>query len=92
MTCTCNADNPFLWNVNRRPSSFANDPMYKAKLVSGKSTGQLMTEVVKKKREENANHGTVYGLSKDREAAMLRNKLFQIFNKNITHGIRKDTH
>jgi hypothetical protein len=83
MTCSCASDNPFLWNVNRRPSSFANDPMYKAKMSSGKSTGQLMTEVVRKKREENINHGTVYGLSKDRDAAMLRSKLFSIFNKTI---------
>jgi hypothetical protein len=57
--------------------------MYKAKLSSGKSTGQLMTEVVRKKREENTNHGTVYGLNKDRDAAMLRSKLFSIFNKTI---------
>jgi len=84
MTCKCNSDSPFLWNVNRRPSSFANDPMYKAKADSGKSGGQLMTDVVKKKREESINHGTVYGLNKDRDAALLHAKLFQIFTKGPT--------
>jgi hypothetical protein len=81
MTCKCKSDNPFLWNVNRRPSSFANDLLYKAKAVSGKTSGQIMTDIVKKKREENVNHGTVYGLSKDRDEAMVKAKLFQIFTK-----------
>jgi hypothetical protein len=40
-----------------------------------------MTDVVKKKREENVNYGSVYGLNNDREAAMLRAKLFNIFAK-----------
>lgn len=81
MTCKCNSDSPFLWNINRGPSSFANDPLYKARLVSGKTAGQIMTDVVKKKREDNINHGTIYGLNNDREAAMLRAKLFSIFTK-----------
>lgn len=79
MTCKCNGDSPFLWDVDRRPSSFANDPLYKSKSDSGKTTGQIMTDIVKKKREENINHGTIYGLNKDRDTAMLRAKLFQIF-------------
>ncbi len=83
MTCKCNPDNPFLWNVNRRPSSFANDPLYKARMGSGKTTSQIMTDVVKKKREDNINHGTIYGLNNDREAAMLRAKLFNIFTKTV---------
>jgi hypothetical protein len=81
MTCKCKADNPFLWNINRRPSSFANDLLYKAKAASGKTSGQIMTDIVKKKREENVNHGTVYGLNKDRDEAMVKAKLFQIFTK-----------
>ena len=81
MTCKCNPDSPFLWNVNRRPSSFANDPLYKARQGSGKTTSQIMTDVVKKKREDNINHGTIYGLNNDIEAAMLRAKLFNIFAK-----------
>lgn len=81
MTCKCASDSPFLWNVNRRPSSFANDPLYTARMASGKTTGQIMTDIVKKKREESVNYGTIYGLSSDREAAMLRAKLFSIFAK-----------
>lgn len=81
MTCKCASDNPFLWNTNRRQSSFVNDPLYTARLSSGKTTGQIMTDVVKKKREENVNYGSVYGLNNDREAAMLRAKLFNIFAK-----------
>lgn len=81
MKCKCNPDSPFFWNVNRRPSSFANDPLYKARQGSGKTTSQIMTDVVKKKREDNINHGTIYGLNNDREAAMLRAKLFNIFTK-----------
>lgn len=83
MTCKCNPDSPFLWNACRRPSSFVNDPLYKARMGSGKTTSQIMTDVVKKKREDNINHGTIYGLNNDREAAMLRAKLFNIFTKTV---------
>ncbi len=40
-----------------------------------------MTEVVKKKRKQNENHGTIYGLNKDREEAMLKAKRFHVYSK-----------
>jgi hypothetical protein len=54
-----------------------------------------MTDVVKKKREDNVNYGSIYGLNNDREAALLRTKLFNIFAKTppkSRHGFFKDTY
>lgn len=83
MTCKCNADSPFLWNTSR-VSSFANDPLFKAKTASSKTKSQIMTDVVKKKREDNIVQGTtIYGSTREREAAILRAELFNIFTKKI---------
>jgi len=81
MTCSCNQHSPFHWKENPRPSIFADDPAFKAKTNSALTSGQIMTEVVKKKRAENANHGTIYGLVKEREDAVIRSKLFHIYSK-----------
>jgi hypothetical protein len=70
-----------LWYKNPRPSIFANDPVFKAKGANALSAGHIMTEVVKKKRKEDQNHGTIYGLIKDREEAMLKAKRFHMYSK-----------
>lgn len=40
-----------------------------------------MTEVVKKKRKENESHGTIYGLVKYREKAIIKAKRFNMYSK-----------
>lgn len=72
---------PFDWKKDPRPSIFANDPAFMAKGDNALSTSQIMTEVVKKKRKENKEHGTIYGLSKDREKAILKSKQFHVYSK-----------
>ena len=72
---------PFRWREHSTPSIFANDPAFMAKGVDSLSTSQIMTEVVKKKRKENKNHGTIYGLSKDREEAILKSKRFHVYSR-----------
>jgi hypothetical protein len=81
MTCNCPPNSPFHWKENPRPSIFANDPVFKAKGANALSAGHIMTEVVKKKRKEDQNHGTIYGLIKDREEAMLKAKRFHMYSK-----------
>ena len=81
MTCNCPPSSPFLWKEHPRPSIFADDPVFKAKGANALSAGHIMTEVVKKKRKDNESHGTIYGLSKDREEAMLKAKRFHVFSK-----------
>lgn len=80
MTCTCHPSSPFLWQQNPRPSIFADDPVFKAK-QSAKTGSQLATEVVERKRKTNIHHGTIYGLAKEREHAIIRSKLMHIYSK-----------
>lgn len=80
MTCTCHPLSPFLWQQNPRPSIFAEDPFFKAK-QSAKTASQIATDVVARKRKDNINHGTIYGLAKEREHAIIRSKLMHIYSK-----------
>lgn len=80
MTCTCHPSSPFLWQQNPRPSIFAEDPFFKAK-QSAKTASQIATDVVARKRKDNINHGTIYGLAKEREHAIIRSKLMHIYSK-----------
>lgn len=80
MTCTCHPSSPFLWQQNPQPSIFANDSAFKTK-QSAKTASQIATDVVARKRLENINHGTLYGLTKDREEAMIRAKYFHMYSK-----------
>jgi hypothetical protein len=81
MKCTCPEHSPFRWAERTTPSIFANDPMFKAKGDDLLSTGHIMTEVVKRKRKANVNHGTIYGLNKDREEAITKAKRFHVYSR-----------
>lgn len=80
MTCTCNPLSPFLWKQHPRPSIFADDPLFKAK-QSGKTASQISTEVVKRKRDEGIEIGTIYGLNRERDEALLHAKRFHMYSK-----------
>jgi hypothetical protein len=83
MTCTCHPLSPFLWQQHPRPSIFAEDSAFKAKL-SGKTASQISTDVVKRKRDEGTDMGTIYGLNKERDQALLHARSFHIFSKAIS--------
>jgi len=80
MTCNCNPLSPFLWKQHPRPSIFADDPLFKAK-QSGKTASQISTEVVKRKRDEGIEIGTIYGLNRERDEALLHAKRFHMYSK-----------
>lgn len=80
MTCTCKPSSPFLWAQHPRPSMFVVDPFFKAK-QSTKTGSQLATEVVARKRTENVNYGTIYGSAREREDAVIRSRLLNIYSK-----------
>ena len=63
------------------PTIFATDPVFMAKGANALSAGQIMTEVVRKKRKQDQSHGTIYGLAKDRKEAMLKAKRFHVYSK-----------
>ena len=80
MTCNCHPLSPFHWQQHPRPSIFAEDSTFKAK-QSGKTASQISTEVVKRKRDEGIEVGTIYGLNKERDEALLHAKRFYMFSK-----------
>ena len=80
MTCNCHPSSPFHWQQNPRPSIFANDTAFKAK-QSAKTASQIASDVVARKRKDNIHHGTIYGLAKEREDAIIRSKLMHIYSK-----------
>jgi hypothetical protein len=80
MTCNCHPLSPFHWQQHPRPSIFAEDSTFKAKL-SGKTASQISTEVVRRKRDEGIEVGTIYGLNKERDEALLHAKRFHVFSK-----------
>jgi hypothetical protein len=69
-----------LWQQHPRPSVFADDVLFKAK-QSGKTASQISTEVVKRKRDEGTDLGTIYGLNKERDEALLHARSFHVFSK-----------
>jgi hypothetical protein len=79
MTCNCTEHSPFRWAERKRSSIFADDVNFRTK--DGKTASQIATDVVARKRQENANHGTIYGLAKEREDAVIRSKLFHVYSK-----------
>ena len=81
MKCTCSEHSPFRWAERTIPSIFANDVTFMAKGDNALSAGHIATEVVKKKRKENQNHGTIYGLNKDREEAIIKAKRFHVYSR-----------
>jgi hypothetical protein len=81
MTCTCHPLSPFHWQQHPRPSIFANDVLFKAK-HSGKTASQISTDVVKRKRDQGIEVGTIYGLNKERDEALLHAKRFHVFSKD----------
>lgn len=81
MKCTCPEHSPFRWMERTTPTIFATDPVFMAKGANALSAGQIMTEVVRKKRKQDQSHGTIYGLAKDRKEAMLKAKRFHVYSK-----------
>lgn len=80
MTCTCHPLSPFHWKEHLRPSIFANDPAFRT-TTSGKTASQISTDVVKRKRDEGVQMGTIYGLNKERDEALRHAKRFHVFSK-----------
>lgn len=80
MTCTCQPNSPFLWQQHPRPSIFFEDPFFRAK-QSAKTGSQIASEVVARKRSENIHYGTIYGSAREREDAVIRSRLMNIYSK-----------
>jgi hypothetical protein len=72
-------DNPFLWWKYPRKSIFQQDPHFRAG-KEGRSLSQAATEYVEKARGEGKNAGYIKGVSRNREAEILRMRDFSIYS------------
>jgi hypothetical protein len=70
-----------MWNhpEERRPSIFASDQYFRAP-KDGRSLSQAATEQVEKARGEGKNAGYIKGVSRNREAEILRMRDFSIYS------------
>lgn len=79
--CKCTNDSPFCWHKNPRPSIFfedrANRPVGYAKL----SKSHLATKAVDKAKQEGKTLSHINGISRDREAELLRLREYTTYSR-----------
>jgi len=83
-TCNCLPDSPFHWAHNPRPSIFFNDLQFRAKGISEKSTAQLATESVDRRRANGEMVNYMHGIGEhtvEKEKRLLAYKQFGIYSK-----------
>ena len=84
MKCQCLPCSPFRWQEHREPSTFANDPLFRAP-STGKTNSEAQTEQVQRRREQGEMPGHIYNLGKptaEREAKLLAYKQYGTDVKN----------
>lgn len=81
MKCKCPPGSPFHWEQEKRPSIFLQDKTYSYSHQSAAST-QRIAEA----RATGQNVGYLHGISRNREAEILRMRNFTIFSKASPGG------
>lgn len=74
--CSCSPSSPFLWRQDTRPSIFMADTLFRANAASGSVAA---TQRVEQARARGERVGTMYGISRNREAEILRMRVFNTF-------------
>lgn len=75
--CGCMSDSPFMWMHDPRPSMFAADPAFRN---NGQSGSAASTKRVEEARAKGEPAGYMYGISKNREAEILRIRNFSVYS------------
>lgn len=81
---TLDPKSPFNWYLRTEPSIFAKDPYFRPKGPEKRTSGQIMTEYVERKRAEGIEPGSIVGLgklTKEKEERLLAYKQFGVFSK-----------
>lgn len=85
LKCKCHPDSPFHWAHNPRPSIFQKDINFRAS-QTGQTLSQASSANVEKIRAEGKSAGFLAGISKNREAEVLRMKTFTMYSKAVLIG------
>jgi len=75
---------PFLWYVDIEPSMFASDPAFKARKNTALSKSSAQTLIIDEKRKKGLSPGTIRGLSKRSEEALVANKRFSSYLNSLS--------
>lgn len=78
-SCKCHPDSPFLWMNNPRKSIFIGDLAFRA-TKEGETFSQVSSRSVDTQRAKGTNAGYLKGISKNREAEILRMRTFHMFS------------
>jgi len=76
MKCKCHPDSPFHWKQNKSPTVFAKDKYF---TPGGAASAIGATQRVNNDRLQGGNMGTIKGISRNREAELLRMRTFSTF-------------
>lgn len=74
--CKCPEGSPFHWHEDKTPTMFMKDVTFRASAdLSAKSTA-----TVERTRKAGKPAGSIYGISRNREAELLRMRTFSVFS------------
>lgn len=83
--CKCPVGSPFHWHEEKRPSIFMSDQYFRESArLSEKSTA-----LVERLRKEGKPAGTIKGISRNREAEVLRMRQFSVYSLASTPSLQK---
>lgn len=78
MKCQCPPDSPFHWRHDKSPSIFSKDKYF----TPGRAASAYgATQRVEEARANGEAMGTIKGISRDREAEVLRMRIFTTFSR-----------
>ena len=84
MTCNCNQHSPFLWRKHKRDSIFMGNPYFRPKGNTGKTTGQIQTDQIEKRRAKGEEPGYLKGISRKREEELLQYRVFGVYSRAVS--------
>lgn len=84
MTCNCNQHSPFLWHKHERDSIFMSNPHFRPRGNTGKTTAQIQTDQIEKRRAKGEEPGFLKGISRKREEEMLQYRVFGVYSRAVS--------
>jgi len=80
MKCHCPPNSPFHWKNDKSPTVFARDKYF---TPGGAASAIGATQRVESDRKKGGNMGVIKGISRDREAEVLRIRMFSTFTRAL---------
>lgn len=87
MKCKCPPDSPFHWKNDKSPTVFARDKYF---TPGGAASAIGATQRVESDRQKGGNMGVIKGISRDREAEVLRIRTFSMFTRAMASENQKN--